>query len=128
VNKLKHCSRCRVDFHPAMFQYHLDHGHVILTCQVCGSPIRRLGIARDRRVKGQFCSEACKRDAGTRGLCLSCSKSPPGTFKEGVCQPCRSRAGLLKREVDGVLDSLRAIRRAEFLPRPYQRRTPHAAS
>jgi hypothetical protein len=117
----KYCFRCALDFSPRMMAFHLSHAHLILHCQLCRTPLERLGISRASKIRGQFCSSSCKEEAEIRGLCIACSKEPDGTFKHGACLRCRRAYFNVSRQILEVNGVLGAICRAEVLPAVYQR-------
>jgi hypothetical protein len=121
IKASEYCFRCALDFTPRMRAFHLSHGHLILTCQLCRTPLEHLGISRDNLLQGQFCSSSCKAEAERRGLCTACSKEPDGTFKRGACVRCRRERWSVRRQIRTVNGTLGAIRRAAFLPGVYHR-------
>lgn len=121
VRGQKFCKRCRIHFAPRMMDFHRSHAHLLLRCQLCGAVVRRLGISRDRAVRGQFCSDACKGEAEGRGLCGTCSREPDGTFKQGTCGSCRRAYVSAGRQISQINGILGAIERAQYLPFFYQR-------
>lgn len=121
LNASKHCFRCALDFTPRMMAFHLSHGHLILHCQLCRTPLERLGVYRDNHLRGQFCSSPCKEEAERRGLCYACSKEPDDTFKRGACVRCRRERFNVSRQIKAVNGTLGAIHRAGYLPPVYHR-------
>lgn len=117
----EYCFRCALDFTPRMMAFHLSHGHLILHCQLCRTPLERLGIYRDNHLRGQFCSSSCKAEAERRGLCTACSKEPDDTFKRGACLRCRRERFNVLRQIKAVNGTLGAIHRAGYLPPAYHR-------
>ena len=122
MKDVKHCSPCGLAFSSAMMGFHLSHHHLVLCCQVCRTPMQRLGITRDPFAQGQFCSSSCKAQAERRGLCTACSKESDGTFQGGTCARCRRTRFNVGRQIQAVNGTLGAIHRAAFLPRVYERR------
>ena len=120
----KHCFRCDLDMDPPMMAFHKAHAHLVLHCQLCRTPIAHLGISRADHIRGQYCSSICKSEAARRGLCIACSKVPDGTFKRGMCLPCRASYVGIHRQISQVNGILFAIESAQVLPMPYQRLKP----
>jgi hypothetical protein len=127
MKTLEHCLPCNLDFSPRMLRFHLEGKHLILRCQVCRRLIWRLGLARTKLLRAQFCSPECLAEAERRKLCLGCSRAPDATFRHDACKRCRGRGYGVIREIVTVNEELRAIRRARVLPLPYQRRLPAIA-
>jgi hypothetical protein len=121
IKASEYCFRCALDFTPRMMAFHLAHGHLILHCQLCRTPLERLGISRASKIRGQFCSSSCKEEAELRGLCIACSKEPDGTFKLGACIRCRRAYFNVSRQIRAVNGTLGAIHRATILPGVYHR-------
>lgn len=124
----KFCNRCKIHLAPRMMEFHRSHAHLLLHCQLCGAVARQLGFSRDRAVRGQFCSIACKEEAGGRGLCGTCSREPDGTFKQGTCGRCRRSYGNAARQIGQINGILGAMNRAQVLPLFYQRLKPGLAA
>lgn len=121
-SRTTHCAPCGLEFTPRMMAFHTSWGHLVLKCQLCQSPVLRLGLRRNCDARAQYCSAFCLAKAESRGLCRVCSKDPDNSFRQRVCRTCRhlSRSTVLEiREVNGALS---AIERARFLPRHYERR------
>lgn len=122
MKDFRHCYRCKMDFSPRMMDHHLAHNHLILRCQVCAAPMLRMGVTRSPLARAQFCSSECFGEAERRGLCVGCSAAPNGAFRLGACPACRRYGHYVIPAITAVADQLKAIRRARYLPRPYQRR------
>lgn len=122
MKDFRHCYRCKMDFSPRMMEHHLEHNHLILRCQRCAAPLLRMGLTRSPIDRAQFCSSECLAEADRRGLCIGCGAVPNSPFRFGACLECRRHGHYIIPAITAVADQLKAIRRARYLPRPYQRR------
>lgn len=116
------CQKCRLAFSRVMLRWHLEHDHAILKCRLCGKPIYVFGIAMTLSPpRSEFCTQACKRAAEAKGLCLSCLKPPDDTFRGGRCSECRRKYRLIRDDIRRVNGELRSIWESRYTPYVYQR-------
>lgn len=118
----RHCYRCNLDFSPKMMDHHLEYNHLICRCQLCSAPMLRMGLSRSPVDRAQFCSSECMATAEQLRLCIGCCAIPNAKFMHGACADCRQYGHYVIPAITAVADQLKAIRRARYLPRPYQRR------